>query len=81
MRFSRFVGIDWSGAKGVRHPSVQVAACEAGDAPPQLVLPPSGVWSRAGVLDWLGGLSGDVLVGSVDGLSDLRMVITAPAAG
>ena len=63
MRFSRFVGIDWSGAKGVRHPSVQVAACEAGDAPPQLVLPPSGVWSRAGVLDWLGGLSGDVLVG------------------
>jgi hypothetical protein len=63
MRFSRFVGIDWSGAKGVRHPSVQVALCEAGDAPPQLVLPPSGVWSRAGVLDWLGGLSGDVLVG------------------
>ena len=63
MRFTRFVGIDWSGAKGVRHPSVQVALCEAGDAPPQLVLPPSGVWSRAGVLDWLCGLSGDVLVG------------------
>ena len=63
MRFTRFVGIDWSGAKGVRHPSVQVALCEAGDAAPELVLPPSGVWSRAGVLDWLGGLSGDVLVG------------------
>lgn len=63
MRFTRFVGIDWSGAKGVRHPSVQVALCEAGDAPPELVLPPSGVWSRAAALDWLGGLSGDVLVG------------------
>ncbi|MBU6166871.1 MAG: hypothetical protein KGQ52_12205 [Alphaproteobacteria bacterium] len=62
-RFTRFVGIDWSGARGVRHPSVQVAMCSAGDAPPQLVLPPAGVWSRAGVLDWLGGLSGDVLVG------------------
>lgn len=63
MRFTRFVGIDWSGAKGVRHPSVQVAWCEAGDAPPQLLLPAAGVWSRSGVLDWLGGLSGDVLVG------------------
>ena len=63
MRFSRFVGIDWSGAKGERHPSVQVAVCEAGDAAPELVLPPSGIWSRTQVLDWLGGLSGDVLVG------------------
>ncbi|MFZ4688218.1 MAG: hypothetical protein ACOYLS_03165 [Polymorphobacter sp.] len=63
MRFTRFVGIDWSGAVGSRHPSVQVAACEAGGAAPGLVLPPGGVWSRAGVLDWLGGLSGDVLVG------------------
>lgn len=63
MRFSRFVGIDWSGAKGQRHPSVQVALCAAGDGPPELVLPPSGVWSRMAVLDWLGSLSGDVLVG------------------
>ena len=63
MRFSRFVGIDWSGAVGSRHPAVQVAECEAGRDTPRLMLPPSGVWSRAGVLDWLGGLSGDVLVG------------------
>jgi hypothetical protein len=63
MRFTRFVGIDWSGAKGNRHPSVQIAICEAGDAPPELVLPPSGVWSRLAALDWLAGLSGDVLVG------------------
>lgn len=63
MRFTRFVGIDWSGAKGVRHPSVQVAMCGPGDDPPELVRPASGAWSRAGVLEWLGGLSGDVLVG------------------
>jgi hypothetical protein len=61
--FTRFIGIDWSGAVGSRHRSVQVAQCEAGITAPRLVLPPSGVWSRAGVLDWLGGLSGDVLVG------------------
>jgi hypothetical protein len=63
MRFDRFVGIDWSGAVGSRHPSVQVAMCEAGAAAPVLVLAPGGVWSRTQVLDWLGGLSGDVLVG------------------
>lgn len=63
MRFSRFVGIDWSGAIGSRHPSVQVAVCEAGAAAPRLELPAGGVWSRGAVLDWLGGLSGDVLVG------------------
>jgi hypothetical protein len=63
VRFTRFVGIDWSGAVGSRHPSVQVAVCEAGGAAPTLVLPPGGVWSRLQVLDWLGGLSGDVLVG------------------
>jgi hypothetical protein len=63
MRFSRFVGIDWSGAVGGRHPSVQVAMCEAGLEAPRLILPAGGVWSRAGVLDWLGGLSDDVLVG------------------
>ena len=63
MRFTRFIGIDWSGARGVRHPSVQVALAAAGAAPPELVLPPSGVWSRQGVLDWLGALDGNVLVG------------------
>ena len=63
LRFGRFIGIDWSGAVGSRHRSVQVAVCDAGAAPPQLVLPPGGVWSRAGVLDWLGTLSGDILVG------------------
>ena len=63
MRFTRFVGIDWSGAVGSRHPSVQVAMCDGGGGAPVLVLPASGVWSRAGVLEWLGALRGDVLVG------------------
>lgn len=63
MRFQRFIGIDWSGAVGSRHPSVQVAVCDPGIGAPCLVLPPSGVWSRTGVLDWLGNLTGDVLVG------------------
>lgn len=80
MRFSRFVGIDWSGAKGARHPSVQVAMCEAGDAAPELVLPSSGVWSRAAVLDWLGRLSGNVLVGMDAGFGFAAMPpFTAPA--
>ncbi|WP_439534356.1 hypothetical protein [Polymorphobacter sp.] len=62
VRFDRFVGIDWSGARGDRHPGVQVAMCE-GDGPVRLVVPGGGIWSRQGVLDWLGALSGDVLVG------------------
>lgn len=68
MRFTRFVGIDWSGAVGSRHPSVQVAVCQPGTAPPRLVLPPQGPWSRAGVLDWLGGFTDNVLVGIDAGL-------------
>jgi hypothetical protein len=63
VRFTRFVGIDWSGAIGSRHPSVQVAVADPGDGPPRLVTPPDGAWSRAGVLDWLGGFTDDVLVG------------------
>jgi hypothetical protein len=63
VRFHRFIGIDWSGAVGSRHPSVQVAVCEAGDDSPRLVMPPSGQWSRTGVLEWLGGFGDDVLVG------------------
>lgn len=63
MRFNRFVGIDWSGARGRRHPAIQLAECSTGNAPPRLVPPPGSAWSRQAVLDWLGGQSGDVLVG------------------
>jgi hypothetical protein len=62
-RFSRYVGIDWSGAVGRRHPSVQVAVVDPGDGPPRLVMPPDGHWARGEVLDWLGGFTDDVLVG------------------
>lgn len=52
-RFTRFAGIDWSGAKGFRHPGIALAVCETGDAAPTLVEPPHGVWSRTDILHWL----------------------------
>lgn len=51
--FTRFAAIDWSGAKGARHPGIALAVCETGDAAPVLVAPPRGVWSRADILHWL----------------------------
>jgi len=51
--FTRFAAIDWSGAKGIRHPGIAVAVCETGDTAPTLVEPPHGAWSRAEVLAWL----------------------------
>lgn len=51
--FTRFAAIDWSGAKGVRHPGIALAVCEAGDAAPVLVEPPHRAWSRAEILHWL----------------------------
>ena len=50
--FSRFVAIDWSGAKGTRHKGIAVALAEAGEAAPTLVRP-GHAWSREKVLDWL----------------------------
>ncbi|MCW6529639.1 MULTISPECIES: hypothetical protein [Sphingomonas] len=52
-RFTRFVAIDWSGAKGARHRGIAVAECGAGDAAPVLVEPAGRIWSRSAVLDWL----------------------------
>jgi hypothetical protein len=49
---TRFVAIDWSGAKGSRHKGIAVAMCEAGDGAPALVRPDH-VWSRTEVLEWL----------------------------
>ncbi|MGY2735702.1 hypothetical protein [Sphingomonas sp. UYP23] len=51
--FSRFAAIDWSGAKGARHPGIALALCETGTAAPVLVPPPRGLWSRAEILEWL----------------------------
>lgn len=52
-RFRRFVAIDWSGAKGARHKGIAVAICEAGDAAPVLIVPPTRIWSRTAVADWV----------------------------
>lgn len=51
--FERFVAIDWSGAKGMRHAGIAVAACNVGDDAPQLVAPPGRHWSRTDVCDWI----------------------------
>lgn len=58
-RFARFAAIDWSGAKGKRHKGIAVALCEGGDAVPQLVPAPDGIWSRQAVADWLMAAAGD----------------------
>ena len=49
--FTRFVAIDWSGAKGRRHKGIAVA--DAGLYGPPRLVRPSHVWSREEVLDWL----------------------------
>jgi len=50
-KFSSFVAIDWSGAKGKRHKGIAIAEAR-GDAPPRLVRP-GYIWSREEVLKWL----------------------------
>ena len=62
--FDRFVAVDWSGARGVRHKGIAVAVAEAGAAAPRLVPPPhrSG-WAREEVAGWLETLPGKVLAG------------------
>ncbi len=50
--FTRFVAIDWSGAKGSRHKGIALATADTGTAAPQLIRPGHD-WSRTEVLDWL----------------------------
>ena len=50
-RFTRFVAIDWSGAKGLRHKGIAIAEARK-DAAPRLVRP-GHIWSREEVLRWL----------------------------
>lgn len=52
-RFTEFVAIDWSGARGCRHRGIAVARCGLGEAAPMLVAPPGRDWSRQEVLHWL----------------------------
>jgi hypothetical protein len=51
VNFTRFVAIDWSGAKGKRHKGIAIAACGAEGAP--RLVRPGHVWSRTQVADWL----------------------------
>jgi len=62
-RFSSFACVDWSGAKGSRHPGIALAVCSAGDTAPMLVSPPGKSWSRQGIADWLLEQKGDLLIG------------------
>ena len=50
-RFTAYVAIDWSGAKGRRHKGIAIAEAR-GDAAPRLVRP-GHIWSREEVLGWL----------------------------
>lgn len=50
-RFSRFVAIDWSGAKGPRHKGIAIAEARGGSAP--RLIRAGHIWSRTEVLAWL----------------------------
>ena len=52
--FDRFVGIDWSGAKGPRQRGIQLSLARPGRAVPERVDAPDGrAWGRDTVFDWL----------------------------
>ncbi len=51
--FTGYVGIDWSGAKGARHPGIAVALARPGEDAPTLIAPQGRYWSRTAVGEWL----------------------------
>jgi hypothetical protein len=58
LKFERFVGIDWSGAKNEFQRGIQIAELLDGRAGPQIKRPPSGEkWSRAEVLKYIASLA------------------------
>lgn len=62
-RFSHFLAIDWSGAKGARHKGIALALADLGGGPPRL-LRRDQLWSREDVLSLLrDDLPPDTLVG------------------
>lgn len=74
--FERFIGIDWSGAKGSRQPGIAVALCDA-DGRCELVRAPSGgSWSREAVRDHLA----ECLPGTLAGI-DFAFSLPWPEAG
>jgi len=68
-RFSHFLAIDWSGARGERHKGIALAIADAEGGPPRLI-ERERPWSREGVLAFLrDDLPRDTLVGMDLGLS------------
>lgn len=63
--FERFVGIDWTGARGSRHRAIAVAECAAGDGAPRL-LRPGHRWSRDEVAAWIATLAGERALIGID---------------
>jgi hypothetical protein len=69
-RFTRFLALDWSGARGERHRGIAIAIADASGGPPVLIEPPRGGFSRAQVLTILrDGLPPNTLVGADFGIS------------
>lgn len=69
-RFSHFLAVDWSGAKGPRQKGIALAVALAAGGPPALIPPPDPRgWARSEVLAMLLDLPGDTLVGLDLGIS------------
>ena len=63
-RFTHFLAVDWSGAKGARQKGIALAVALAEGGPPVLVTPPDPKgWARTEVLALLAGLDAPTLVG------------------
>jgi hypothetical protein len=63
-RFSHFLAVDWSGAKGARQQGIALAVALAEGGPPVLVTPPDPKgWARSEVLALLCDLKAPTLVG------------------
>lgn len=63
-RFTHFLAVDWSGAKGPRQKGIALAIAPATGGPPALIPPPDRRgWARSEVLALLLDLPGDMLVG------------------
>jgi hypothetical protein len=76
--FDRFIGVDWSGARGNAYAGIAVAECVAGNGAPTLVRPPGRRWRRADFVDWLTAQAADerrMLIGI-----DCAFALPAPVA-
>ncbi|TAD78289.1 MAG: hypothetical protein EAY70_07140 [Sphingomonadales bacterium] len=69
-RFSHFLAVDWSGAKGARQKGIALAMARTDGGAPLLLPPPDPKgWARSEVLALLAGLAAPTLVGLDLGIS------------